>query len=86
MELAHLFMPEQLATDDLSKMVENVVLTQYVRTPSRIERELLVLKIRDSAFDAYAEVFHITDHGVRFGRGDTSGRRPEGADTAVDGL
>ncbi len=85
MDLPQLFMPEQITTDDLSQMVENVVLTHYARMPNRIERELLVLKIRDSTFDAFPEIFHITEHGVRFGGGDTSGRRPEGAESAADG-
>lgn len=85
LETAQIFMPDNLTSDDLSQMVENVVLTHYVRAPTRIERELLVLKIRDSAFDAFPEIFHICDRGVRFGGGDMTGRRPDGAVSAADG-
>lgn len=88
LELTSLFMPDQIMTEELSSMVENVILTHYVRPqedndPQRrtriMNRELLVLKIRDSEFDAYPEVFHITDRGVLFGGAESQKHRPDAA-------
>lgn len=85
LELSQLFMPDHITTDELSSMVENVVLTHYVRRADRIEREVLILKIRDSDFDAFPEIFHITDRGVCFGSSDTRRRRPRAADELSGG-
>jgi circadian clock protein KaiC len=85
LELAQLFMPEEMPTDDLSQMVDNVILTHYAQSSDRLARQVIVLKIRDSAFDAYPEVFHVTDEGVRFGGDDAAARRPEGAKSASEG-
>lgn len=85
MELPQLFMPDHITTDEMSSMVENVVLTHYVRQAERIEREILILKIRDSDFDAFPEVFHITDRGVCFGRSHTREKRPDAAEDAKGG-
>lgn len=77
LELATLFMPDQISRDELSSMVENVVLTYYVKAPGKrdgqgptnvVNRELLVLKIRDSAFDAYPETYRISSDGVCLGQ------------------
>jgi circadian clock protein KaiC len=85
LELPTLFLPDQIVTDELSSIAENIFLTYYVRPTegsSRreriMERELLVLKVRDSSFDAYPEVFHITENGVRFGGDETVDLRPGG--------
>lgn len=94
LELPTLFMPEQVSTEELSSMVDNVILTYYVRPSEErdagsrsriIDREMLVLKIRDSAFDAYPEIFHITGEGVQFGRSESTDLRPEGATGASEG-
>lgn len=86
LQLPSLFMPEQIMSEELSSMVENVVLTHYLRLqedsdpgrrPRILNRELLVLKIRDSEFDAYPEVFHITGDGVLFGGAESQNLRPD---------
>ncbi|WP_169310753.1 RAD55 family ATPase [Cereibacter changlensis] len=88
-ELPSLFMPDQIMTEELSSMIENVILAHYVRPredsepgrrPRIMNRELLVLKIRDSEFDAYPEVFHITGKGVLFGGAESQNLRPDAAD------
>ena len=87
-ELPSLFMPDQIMTEELSSMVENVILAHYLRPredsdpgrrPRIMNRELLVLKIRDSEFDAYPEVFHITGEGVLFGGAESQNLRPDAA-------
>lgn len=94
LELPTLFMPDRIPTEELSSMVENVVLVHYVRPANNsdlgrrsrlIDRELVVLKIRDSEFDAYPEIFHITDHGVHFGKSETDALRPAKANSAPEG-
>ena len=94
LEQPTLFMPDQVMTDDLSSMVENVILTYYVKNPEDregsgevriVERELLVLKVRDSEFDAYPEIFRITRSGVRFGGIESSDLRPNEATGAGEG-
>ncbi|MDT8853704.1 ATPase domain-containing protein [Paracoccaceae bacterium Fryx2] len=89
LEMPQLFMPERMAMDDLSQMVDNVVLVHYARRANHIannmDRELLVLKIRDSGFDTFPEVFHIRDKGAQFGQGHTGGRRPDEAVSVGDG-
>ena len=90
-ELPTLFLPDHVMSQELSTMADNVVISYYMRPSddrrdgrrSRIvDRELLILKIRDSAFDAYPELFHITDKGVRFGRGEVTEQRPQTPDAA----
>lgn len=90
LELPSLFMPDEISKDEMSSMVDNVVLTYYTRAtvgrdgevPRRaINRELLVLKIRDSAFDAYPEIYQITSEGMCLGGTTTNNLRPkEGAE------
>jgi circadian clock protein KaiC len=86
LELQTLFMPEEISRDELSSMVENVILTYYVkpskdyasdRSARAVDRELLVLKIRDSAFDAFPEVYHIASTGVRFDDREVGDIRPD---------
>ncbi len=77
-------MPYKIATDDLSHMEDNVDLLHYVHMQNRIERQLLILKVRDRSFYAVAEVFHITENGVILGRNGKIEVRPEGAENASD--
>ncbi|WP_426170070.1 RAD55 family ATPase [Sandarakinorhabdus sp. DWP1-3-1] len=88
LELPSLFMPEEVSKDELSSMVENVILTYFVKPSNErdgsgragvVNRELLVLKIRDSAFDAYPEIYHITSEGMRFGGIVNNDLRPHAA-------
>lgn len=85
MELSQLFMPEMITTDELSSMVENVVLLHYARHSERIEREIFILKIRDSDFDAFPESFHITSRGVQFGTSTDREKRPDASNNISGG-
>lgn len=94
MELPSLFIPDHIVTDELSSMAENVILTYFVKLPENrdrrrrsmiVDRELLVLKVRDSDFDAYPEIFHITADGVCFGGSESDDLRPKEVTSAGEG-
>jgi len=85
MEVSTLFLPDSVLDSEMSTMTDNLILTYYVRAPVNrdssgrsavIDREMLVLKIRDSAFDAYPEVYQIIQTGVHFGSSDSVDLRP----------
>jgi circadian clock protein KaiC len=68
MESPVLFMPEDLHIDDLSSMVDNVLLLHYAHRDHLISRKLAILKIRDSEFDPFPEEFFVTSEGIHFGK------------------
>ena len=78
MERGELFMLADLHTDELSSMVDNVVVLHYGQAEDGIRRNLLIIKVRDSAFDAFPEPFHISDQGVQFGSPPNQGYCPQG--------
>lgn len=67
METPDLPMPVSLHTDEISGMVENVVLLHYIEREQVIRRRLAVLKIRDSAFDPFPEEYQVSSCGIQFG-------------------
>lgn len=67
METPDLLMPESLHTDELSSMVDNVVLLHYIERENVIRHRLAVIKIRDSAFDPFPEEFQVSSGGIQFG-------------------
>lgn len=74
LEIPDLHMPTDLGTDDLSSMVDNLLLLHYAAGEGRLRRRMVVLKVRDSDFDSFPEEFHVTSAGVRFGP--DAGRQP----------
>jgi circadian clock protein KaiC len=86
LENSKLFLPEDLKTDDLSSIVDNVILLHYASRQGLLRRNISILKVRDSDFDPISEEFHITDRGLTFGE-QAPQQRPEGAlvDTWNDG-
>lgn len=79
LEHRELYLPESLGTDTLSEIVDNVVLVHYALRQGILRRNLTILKVRDSDFDAISEEFHVTGNGVRFGERAEPERRPAGA-------
>lgn len=57
-----------MPTDELSAMVDNLVLLNTARRDHAFRRYLSIIKLRDSAFDPRTHQFHIGDRGVVFGR------------------
>jgi circadian clock protein KaiC len=56
-----------LPSDELSAMVDNVVLLNTGRRDHAFRRYMSVIKLRDSDFDPCTYEFHINDNGVLFG-------------------
>ncbi|WP_372619891.1 RAD55 family ATPase [Falsiroseomonas sp.] len=83
-EVQELDMLERLPDSDLSTMAENLILFHYARQGRLLHRMLSILKLRDSDFDPFAEEFHITPDGVRFGRRPLATARPAEADELPD--
>lgn len=79
LENRELYLPDDLQTDNLSSIVDNVILVHYALREGIIRRNISILKVRDSDFDSISEEFYIADKGVAFGEGATSERRPKGA-------
>jgi circadian clock protein KaiC len=67
LETPQLFGIGQLSHLGISPLSDNVVVLQYVRTQSRVERALTVLKTRASHHDPSIRYFHIGRDGVVLG-------------------
>ena len=74
MEARRLELPEELDVDEISQMVDNIVLLHYARRERRLSRNLSILKVRDSDFDPFTREFLITGKGVLFGERPGQGR------------
>jgi len=57
----------QLPSDELSAMVDNVLLLSTGRRAHAFRRYLSVIKLRDSNFDPCTQEFHINGNGIAFG-------------------
>jgi circadian clock protein KaiC len=57
----------QLPSDELSAMVDNVLLLNTGRRAHAFRRYLSVMKLRDSDFDPRTQEFHIGGTGIAFG-------------------
>jgi circadian clock protein KaiC len=66
-EIRNMHSPDLLPTDDVSLIVDNVLLLTYLRRENALRRSLSVLKMRDNYFDPRAQEFHITSAGITFG-------------------
>ena len=67
-EIPELRLEETLMpSDELSAMVDNVLLLNTGRRDQAFRRYLSVIKLRDSDFDPRTHEFHITDSGIVFG-------------------
>jgi circadian clock protein KaiC len=63
LSIGHTAMP----SDELSAMVDNVVMLNLARHQDALHRYLTIIKTRDSDFDPRLHEFHITDRGIVFG-------------------
>jgi circadian clock protein KaiC len=67
-EIPELRLEETLMpSDELSAMVDNVLLLNTGRRDQAFRRYLSLIKLRDSDFDPRTHEFHITDSGIVFG-------------------
>lgn len=66
-EIRDMHTPDVLPSDEVSIMVENVIILSYMRQEKALRRTLSVLKLRDSDFDPRAREFHISKTGIVFG-------------------
>lgn len=66
-EIRDMHSPDFLPTDEVSMIVDNVLLLSYLRHERALRRSLSILKLRDSDFDPRAREFHVTKQGIAFG-------------------
>jgi len=66
-EIRNMHSPDLLPTDDVSLIVDNVLMLTYLRRENALRRSLSVIKMRDNYFDPRAQEFHITSAGITFG-------------------
>jgi circadian clock protein KaiC len=67
LEIPQLFGVDRLSDVGVSHLSDNVVLLQYVRRQSQIDRALTVLKTRASRHDPSIRYFHISADGITLG-------------------
>lgn len=66
MEQQRLTFPTDLRIDAVSAMVDNIILLHYADRTDVLQRQISVMKVRDSDFDPRAQGFRITDRGLCF--------------------
>lgn len=66
-EIAQMHSPDAMPSDEISMMVENVILLSYMRECRALKRTLSVIKVRNSGFDPHTQEFHIGPTGIEFG-------------------
>lgn len=66
-EIRDMHSPDFLPTDEVSVIVDNLLLLSYLRHERALRRTLSILKLRDSDFDPRAREFHIKKQGIVFG-------------------
>ena len=84
METHRLALPEELDIDEISAMVDNVVLLHFAMREGAFRRNVSILKIRDSDFDPFTREFQIDSNGVHFG--EHPGRPTDPSGTPVTGV
>jgi circadian clock protein KaiC len=57
----------EISSGGLSPVAENILLTRYLELGSALHRALVVVKVRDSAFDPRIHEFFITNEGLKIG-------------------
>lgn len=66
-EIREMHSPDTLPTDEVSLIVDNVLLLTYLRRERALRRSLSIIKLRDSDFSPTSREFHVTDKGIAFG-------------------
>lgn len=66
-EIREMTLPDRLPTDDVSLVVDNVLLMSYVHRHQAPRRSLTLIKLRDSGFDPLPREFEITHGGIAIG-------------------
>ncbi|MBB5753973.1 ATPase domain-containing protein [Prosthecomicrobium pneumaticum] len=78
LENREFFLANNIGHDDLSQMVDGVILLHYAVEDDVLKRRFSILKVRDSDFDPRARDFIVTDRGIRVDAvGGTPPRRSE---------
>ncbi len=67
LEVPDLFEVVRVSEQGMSHLADNVLLLQYIRRDSRIERALTVLKTRASRHDPEVRSFEISKEGIVLG-------------------
>ncbi len=67
LEVPDLFEVVRVSEQGMSHLSDNVLLLQYIRRDSRIERALTVLKTRGSRHDPEVRSFEISKEGIVLG-------------------
>ena len=66
-ELRQVFLPDKLPSDEISAMIDNLLVLNYTLQDDLLRRRLSVLKLRDSSFDARSREIYIGETGLNFG-------------------
>jgi circadian clock protein KaiC len=66
-EIRQVFMPDKLPSDEISAMIDNLLMLSYSEQGDLLQRRISVLKLRDSTFDAHAHEIYIGEGGLTFG-------------------
>ena len=66
-EVRQVFMPDKLPSDEISAMIDNLLVLSYSEQGDLLQRRIAVLKLRDSTFDAHAHEIYIGEGGLTFG-------------------
>lgn len=66
-EIREMHAPEALPTDEVSMIVDNVLMLAYLRRERALRRSLSIVKLRDSDFDPRTKEFHVKETGITFG-------------------
>lgn len=66
-EIREMHSPDLMPTDEVSLMVDNVLLLTYLRREGALRRTFSIVKLRDGDFDPRAREFHLTRGGIVFG-------------------
>ncbi|HVJ41836.1 MAG TPA: ATPase domain-containing protein [Dongiaceae bacterium] len=65
-ELRQINLPEKLPSDEISAMIDNLIILTYSQQSGLLQRRISILKLRDSAFDARAHEVHLGANGLTF--------------------
>jgi circadian clock protein KaiC len=66
-EVRQVFRPDKLPSDEISAMIDNLLVLSYSEQGDLLQRRITVLKLRDSTFDAHAHEIYIGQDGLTFG-------------------
>lgn len=66
-ELRDIHVPDVMPNDQISSIVDNLILLSYGRQEGAMRRQLSIVKLRDGDFDPHSQEIHVGSNGVAFG-------------------